>query len=145
MADVQRKKAIICDLDGTLALLGNRSPFETEGLEEDLLNHPVANILEVYAHQSLYPIDIILLSGREERFRAGTEEWLKKHAITNYVMLLLRKDKDFRKDYVIKKELYEKHIKGKYDVLFVLEDRDQVVRMWREINLTCLQVAYGDF
>lgn len=138
-------KAIICDLDGTLALLGERSPFDTDKAVDDALNTPVANVIEVYAHQTKFPIDLILISGREEKSRKITEDWLKKHKITHYKALYLRKNDDFRKDYVIKRQIYERHIKDKYDVVFVLEDRDQVVKMWREIGLTCFQVAYGDF
>jgi hypothetical protein len=145
MKKLELPKAIICDLDGTLALLGDRSPFDASTAEDDLINLPIANILEVYDNQSLYDISLILLSGREEHFRGATERWLKKYKITNYKALYLRKNRDFRKDFVVKKEIYEKRIKRKYDVLFVLEDRDQVVKMWREVGLPCLQVAYGDF
>jgi hypothetical protein len=137
--------AIICDLDGTLALLGNRSPYDASNALEDTLNHPIAHILEVYNHQTIYDVSLILLTGREEKFRKQTETWLQKHTITHYKALLMRKNNDFRKDYVIKKEIYEKHIKGKFSILFVLEDRDQVVKMWRNEGLTCLQVAYGNF
>ena len=46
----------------------------------------------------------------------------------------------------IKKEIVDEHIKGKYFVKFVLDDRDQVVDMWRkEMGYACLQVNYGDF
>lgn len=141
---MQLPKAIICDIDGTLALLQDRVPHDpTTG--EDLLNYPVANILEVYDNQKVFPVSVILITGREEKYRKTTEDWLKKNGITNYKALYLRQTGDRRKDFVVKKEIYEKHMKGKYDVLFVLEDRDQVVKMWREVGLTCLQVAYGDF
>ncbi len=137
-------KAILCDIDGTLALLGNRDRYDpTTG--EDLLNHPIANILKVYDNQNLFPIDLVLISGREDKYRDITQKWLQKHGITHYKNLYMRKTGDFRKDYIIKKELFDLYIKGKYDVLFVLDDRDQVVKMWREIGLTCLQVAYGNF
>jgi hypothetical protein len=142
-ADLPR--AIICDLDGTLALLGKRSPYDTARSSEDILNLPVANVIEVYAHQKTYDVRLILVSGREEKYRAVTEEWLAKHDIKNYEALHLRPSGDRRKDYVVKREIYESSIKNKYNVLFVLEDRDQVVKMWREINLTCFQVEYGDF
>ena len=139
------QKAIICDLDGTLALIGNRSPYEPETVEDDLLNNPVANILEVYAHQTLFAVQLIFVTGRFERYRTQTQNWLRKHGISNY-QLYMRRDGDMRKDIVTKKEVYKHHIQGKYDVLFVLEDRDQTVRMWRkELGLTCLQVEYGDF
>lgn len=140
------KKAIICDLDGTLALLNGRSPYDASSCLNDQLNNPVANILEVYAHQTLYDISLILLSGRDNNYLNETKEWLTKHNITHYEHIFLRDPHDKRKDIVYKKEIYEQHIKGTYDVLFVLEDRDQVVEMWRkDLGLTCLQVDYGAF
>lgn len=138
-------RAIICDLDGTLALLGKRSPYDTARATEDLLNLPVANVIEVYANQKAFDVRLILISGREERYRDITEAWLAKHGVANYEALYLRPSGDRRKDYIVKGEVYERDIKDKYDVLFVLEDRDQVVRMWRDLGLTCFQVAYGDF
>jgi hypothetical protein len=143
--DVPRPRAIICDLDGTLALLGGRSPYDTARALEDALNHPVANVIEVYAHQKLFDTRLILISGREEKYRHVTEAWLEKHSITHYEALYLRPANDRRKDYKVKREIYENNIKDKYDVIFVLEDRDQVVKMWREIGLSCFQVEYGDF
>ena len=141
-----KPKAIICDLDGTLALLGDRSPYDASSCEDDLLNAPIAHILEVYAHQTLHDIKLILLSGREDKYRKPTENWLKKHNITHYDALYMRKTGDKRKDTIIKKELYKKYIDNFYDILFVLDDRDQVVDMWRkDLGLTCLQVAYGNF
>lgn len=50
-----------------------------------------------------------------------------------------------RKDVVIKRELFDRYIRDNYQVLFVLDDRNQVVDMWRELGLKCLQVAPGDF
>jgi hypothetical protein len=138
-------KAIICDLDGTLALIGDRDPFNPKTIETDLLNNPVANILEVYTHQTLFEIQIIFITGRFERYRQQTDTWLHKHHIDDYV-LFMRPDNDSRKDIIYKKEVYQHHIEPKYDVIFVLEDRDQTVKMWRqELGLTCLQVEYGAF
>jgi hypothetical protein len=138
------EKVIICDIDGTLALLGDRNRYDpTTG--NDILNDPIANILQVYDNQVTFPIKLILVTGREEKYRQFTEKWLHKNNVNHYILLLMRKTGDFRKDFIIKKELYEKYIKGKYEVLFVLEDRDQVVKMWRDEGLTCLQVAYGNF
>jgi hypothetical protein len=57
----------------------------------------------------------------------------------------MRKYGDYRKDYVVKREIYEQLIAPDYDILCVLDDRNSVVDMWREIGLTCLQVAPGDF
>lgn len=128
---------IICDVDGTLALFeGNpyKRPFEN-----DRVNEPIAHILTAYSD---YPR--ILFSGRMDEFENVTREWLDKNGI-NYTFLFMRKSGDIRPDYVIKEELYREHIEDKYNVLFVLDDRDQVVKLWRELGLTCLQVNYGDF
>ncbi|MBL0913778.1 MAG: AAA family ATPase [Bacteroidia bacterium] len=134
--------ALVCDLDGTLAILCARSPYEALKCESDDLNAPVAEILRTYKAKGEH---IILLSGREDNSREATERWLKKHDIP-YDALYMRTTKDHRKDSVIKKELYEAHILGRYFVRFVLDDRNQVVDLWRlELGLPCLQVNYGDF
>lgn len=62
-----------------------------------------------------------------------------------YDELYMRTPGDMRKDFVIKKELYDAKIKNKYNVQFVLDDRNQIVDMWRGLGMTCLQVDYGNF
>lgn len=57
----------------------------------------------------------------------------------------MRPEGDERKDSIVKQEIYEKYIKDRYNVRFVLDDRNQVVDMWREVGLKVLQVAPGDF
>lgn len=134
-------KAILCDLDGTLAIL-QRGPFEATACELDLLNEPVAEVVRTYFHAGT---KIILLSGREDISRAHTMRWLAAHQVP-YHELHMRKAKDSRKDAIIKKELFDEYIKDKYFVQFVLDDRNQVVNLWRlELGLPCFQVNYGDF
>jgi 3-deoxy-D-manno-octulosonate 8-phosphate phosphatase KdsC-like HAD superfamily phosphatase len=137
-----KPKAIICDIDGTLSDMGERKPYDFENVDKDNVKHATAEAVRVF-HTAGYRI--ILFSGREDSSKTKTAAWLKTNAIP-YHDLYMRKAKDFRKDAVIKKELYEKHVKDKYKVLLVLDDRDQVVKMWREeLGLTCFQVDYGDF
>jgi hypothetical protein len=133
--------AIICDLDGTLAHLNGRSPYDASTCLDDVLNEPIAHIVRTYA---AIGAKIILCSGREAKYRTPTEAFLRKHGIP-YDVLHMRKTRDFRKDAVIKTEIYNAHIREQFDVIFVLDDRDQVVTMWRGLGLTCLQVAPGDF
>jgi hypothetical protein len=57
----------------------------------------------------------------------------------------MRKTSDMRKDAVVKEEIYNENILDKYNVLLVLDDRNQVVDFWRSKGLTCFQVAPGDF
>lgn len=87
---------------------------------------------------------VILVSGRESRFRKPTEHWLATHGIA-YDALYMRRTRDYRKDAIIKTEIYRANIEPGYRVLFVLDDRNQVVDQWRKLGLTCLQVAPGDF
>lgn len=138
------EKTIICDLDGTLALFEKedktqphyRNPYDASTCGNDLLNKVVASIL--------HGKNVILVSGREDKYRDQTIEWLTKHSIS-YNFLLMRKSGDNRKDSIVKQEIYEDYIKPNWDVEFVLDDRNQVVKMWREQGLVCLQVAEGDF
>lgn len=140
--DESLPKAIICDLDGTLALMNGRNPFDAAQCENDLLNQPVAKVLKTF--QALGH-KILLLSGRKDEHKTQTINWLAKHGI-GYDLLELRQTTDNRKDSIVKKELFEAHIAGKYYVEFVLDDRNQVVDLWRnDLGLTCFQVAYGDF
>ena len=134
--------AILCDLDGTLAIIHDRSPFDAKRCETDLLNIPIAEILKTYYQKG---VKIILISGRDDNARIQTMNWLSYNKIP-YNALYMRTSSDMRKDAIVKKELYLKHIKEQFYVQFVLDDRNQVVDLWRlELGLPCLQVNYGDF
>ena len=140
--DSSLPKAIICDLDGTLSLLNGRDPYDASSADEDLLNVPVARVLQMAKAQGY---KVILLSGREQLYREPTERFLSKHQIA-YDLLLMRTTNDYRKDNIIKKELFQQEIAGKYFIEFLLDDRNQVVDMWRkDLQLPCFQVNYGDF
>ena len=140
--DKNLPKAVICDLDGTLSLLNGRDPYNAATCDNDLLNTPVAAALKMAKQQGY---QVILLSGREDKFREPTVRFLDKHQI-GYDLLLMRTSNDFRKDNIIKRELFEGEIQGKYFVEFLLDDRNQVVDMWRkDLYLPCFQVNYGDF
>lgn len=132
---------ILCDIDGTLALHTERSPFEFDKLETDALNKPIANIIKFY---SIHGIKIILLSGRQEEYKTQTEKWLASNSV-DYYQLYMRKKDDRRQDDIVKKELFDEYIRDNYYVKFVLDDRDRVVELWRSMGLTCLQVNYGNF
>ncbi|WP_396192227.1 AAA family ATPase [Flavobacterium sp.] len=135
-------KAIICDLDGTLALMNGRNPFDASKCDQDLLNEPVANVLKNYKKLGY---KVLLVSGREEKFKAPTLKFLENHAIA-FDDLIMRKTSDSRKDSIVKTEIYNESIKEKYFVEFVLDDRNQVVDTWRnDLKLPCFQVYYGDF
>lgn len=136
-------RAIICDLDGTLCLLNGRSPYDASKCDEDLLNEPVADIVRKFYRDG---VAIVFLSGREDKYREPTIRFLENHLGADFKYeLIMRASEDMRKDALIKKEFLEGEILPRYRVDFVLDDRNQVVDMWRGLGITCLQVNYGDF
>lgn len=130
--------AVIVDIDGTLALKGDRSPYDMTRVGEDTVNWPVAGI--VHALSEWY--DIVYCSGRSEDARAATEQWLRTNDLSG--PLYMRAEGDIRRDSVVKRELLDR-IGEFYDVQAAIDDRQQVVDMWRAAGLLCLQVAPGDF
>ncbi|RYZ31311.1 MAG: polynucleotide kinase, partial [Sphingobacteriales bacterium] len=88
--DAALPKAIICDLDGTLALLNGRNPFDASNCEADVLNQPVAGVLQTYAKNDY---KIILVSGREVKFEEQTRRFLWQHGIP-FDLLLMRNTAD---------------------------------------------------
>lgn len=133
-------KCIIVDIDGTLALINGRNPYDDTLVHTDKVNERVADIVNNYRPD----YTVFIVSGRQDSCKEVTEKWLRDNHII-YNSLLMRKTGDTRKDSIIKQEIYEEHIKDKYFVEFVLDDRDQTVQMWREQGLLCLQVYYGNF
>lgn len=134
--------AWLVDLDGTLCLKGDRSPYDETKVLGDAVNAPVRRV--VYALAGLGD-RVIFMSGRSEKCRADTESWLRKHYALTYEGLFMRPAGDTRKDWLVKYELFEQHIRDRYRVHGVLDDRNQVVGMWRALGLAVFQVAPGDF
>jgi predicted kinase len=137
-------RAIICDLDGTLAIHNGRNPFDYDKCDTDLVNRAVQSIVMNY----LTPIGtktVLFMSGREDKCKDKTLKWLREKAGIFVLDIIMRKTGDFRPDDIVKKELFDNNIKDKFYIDFVLDDRDKVVKMWRDIGLTCLQVNYGNF
>jgi predicted kinase len=144
---------IIVDVDGTLAIRGDRSPFDYWRAGEDQLNEPVERLVHhiQYSLGIERPLNTIIMTGREnvcdENGRTVsdlTQGWLRKYGI-NFTDIFIRKEGDHRPDFEVKKEMYDQNIKGEYNVLYVIDDRRQVVDMWREQGLTVLDVARHTF
>lgn len=133
--------AIVVDIDGTLALHNGRSPYDLTRVSHDLPNRGVVEAVRAaHAHGNA----IVYLSGREDSCRADTQAWLDKHVgVTG--PLFMRPADDKRKDSIVKRELFDTHVRDNYDVLRVYDDRKQVVTMWRALGLTVCQVDEGDF
>ena len=139
---MNRPRAALFDLDGTLAVHKHRSPYDWRRADRDLLNEPVAPVLKALHRDG---VTIVYISGRPEAARSITHAWIADHVGVEGP-LHLRADGDNRQDAVVKQELYEQRIERLHEVIAVFDDRDKVVTMWRErFGLTCFQVAPGDF
>lgn len=132
--------AVCFDIDGTLATMGKRSPYEWDKIYLDMCNRIVAE--QIVFHKSLGR-KIIIMSGRDGGCKKLTEDWLKNNGIT-YDMFLMRAANDMRKDAIVKKELYGTYIKNKYNLLCVYDDRLQVVDMWYELGIFVFNVNQGN-
>lgn len=130
--------AYIIDLDGTLAIMGDRSPFDWKKVGIDDINTGLSHIID--GINEIGYAKIFLFSGRDSACRIETEDWLDRHGI-QYHLLAMRPKDDNRKDTEIKKELFNEHIEGKYNVLGVFDDRPVVAEQWRSMGLNVFQVG----
>ncbi|WP_234331947.1 AAA family ATPase [Streptomyces sp. NRRL S-87] len=142
VADPSLPAAVLCDIDGTLALRGDRGPYDFTRCDEDLVNVSVRQALHSFRRAD--GDTIVLLSGRSEDHRAVTEAWLERHGVP-YDELWMRAADDGRSDDVVKTELFDRHVRHRYAVRVSLDDRDRVVAVWRRMGLPTWQVNYGNF
>jgi len=134
-------QCVLVDLDGTLANIDHRNPYDASECVNDELNVPVAETVHALSQRGYR---IVYVSGRDGRWRDETVQWMDKHNLPP-ATLHMRKPHDTRKDAVVKEEMYDTYIRPYKDVLLVLDDRQQVVDFWRSRGLWCFQVAPGDF
>lgn len=140
-------RAIICDLDGTLANIehrlhhvkGQKKDWDAffEGISDDTVVGPIADILDMYAFDETA---VLLCSGRPERCRGKTVEWLSRNDV-EYTKLYMRPNDDRRPDHIVKSQILDGILADGYEPIFVIDDRPSVVQMWRARGLTCLQCA----
>lgn len=133
--------AYLVDIDGTVALKGDRDIYDGSKAHLDTENEDVAAVVRALSDRGNW---IIYMSGRSDEFRDVTEKWLIENGLP-LDGLHMRAAGDQRKDSVVKHELFDTHIRHNFDVRGVFDDRNQVVQMWRAIGLTVFQVADGDF
>lgn len=134
--------AVIVDIDGTVAQMSGRSPYDWKRVGEDT---PVENVLSGVHAMAASGYKILFTSGRDGSCREVTEAWLDHNYSRHGWELLMREANDNRPDWIVKAEIFDTKIRDFYNVRCVFDDRDQVVHMWRKMGLTVYQVAEGNF
>ena len=141
---------IVVDIDGTLAIRGDRSPYEYFKANEDELNVPVANFVNNLQRANVNLVTVVVTARENICNEDGytvcdlTTEWLKKNNV-HFDDIHIRKERDKRPDWQVKEELYREGIMPYYNVLCWIDDRRQVVDHMRDLGLTVFDVAGHDF
>lgn len=138
--DNKLPKAVIFDVDGTLAKMVSRNPFDWSLAHTDEPQQDIIDVLNMYKSNGY---KIIICTGRDGVCELQTISWLKANQI-KFDDFYIRPQGDMRKDAEIKAEMFNDIIK-KYYIECVFDDRNQVVEMWRSLGVRCFQVDYGDF
>jgi phosphoglycolate phosphatase-like HAD superfamily hydrolase len=138
-------RTIIVDLDGTLADVRHRLHHIRakgrknwdrffEAMPDDPVNDWCLQLLKAMAKEGY---EIAIVSGRPDTYENDVKAWLARYEVP-YQHLYLRGGGDRRPDTIVKREILHTHF-DKRDILFVVDDRTSVVKMWREEGLVCLQ------
>lgn len=139
-------RAIICDLDGTLADNSWRDVYDASDCTRDPV---IGHVHDIVNFHLLDGTTVFFITGRESKFRDKTIEFLEAAGFdfeSDEIALYMRGENDRRRDTIVKKEIYNEHIKDKYFVKFAMDDRPSVCRMWRyEVGIPVLQVADKEF
>jgi hypothetical protein len=145
---------VVFDIDGTLASIEHRRHFVRSkpknwmafrrGMAHDLPCHDIIWLLKTMKAAGC---TVLVASGRGEEDREVTETWLRDVAGVEglYERLYMRAEQDYRSDDVVKGEILDQMIADGFQPTIAVDDRNQVVDMWRARGLRCLQVAPGDF
>ncbi len=140
--DPNKTRVFAVYLDGTLCLNETgMSPYDPAHYPLDTPNPALLVVLDSLAAQR---IPWIVTTGRDEEYRSVCEEWLYRNGLSPEA-IFMRPAGDERRDDVVKAEMYNRHIRGTYDLMAVFDDRQRVVDMWRARGIPCFQVAEGSF
>jgi hypothetical protein len=143
-------KIVIFDLDGTLADLTHRLHFilgekkDWDGFFAACTDDkPIPHMIELCNTLYKAGYGIAICSGRSAAVRTETSLWLNENDVL-YDQVFMRKDGDHREDNLVKAEMLPA-VQKLGEILMAFDDRDQVVKMWREHGIPCCQVAEGNF
>lgn len=146
VADESLPKAVIFDVDGTIAEMDGRGPFDWKRVGEDKPREFVIQMLRNYAMMGYI---IIICSGRDDICRVETANWLNEHVGEMFWhALYMRKNGDFRKDNSVKEEIFWTYLAHRYNIVASVDDRPQMIRLWHELcipNVIAVADPYIEF
>lgn len=133
VADESLPKAVIFDVDGTIAQMDGRGPFEWSRVGED---KPREFVIEMLRNYAMMGYIIIICSGRDDICVGETSKWLDEYVGSMFWHhLYMRKNGDFRKDNAVKEEIFWTNLAHKYNIVACVDDRPQMIRLWHELNI----------
>ncbi len=150
-------RAVIFDIDGTLADVEHRLhhlegekdwPAFFKDMQDDRPIEPVAELARllhkaVEARHGLEAVLLVTARPDREEWRRTTIDWLDMHGIA-YDRIYFRREDDTRPDQMVKADILQAILDDGYDPQLVIDDRPQVVKMWRDHGITTLQCAADD-
>lgn len=147
---------VIFDLDGTLADIEVRRKNSTMEngkinwnifFDPDQIKFDEPNVSVIMTLRALRQAGhfIHILSGRSDATKDATLKWLDKHGVHFDSLNMRPQNKLFMPDDKLKQGWLDTLFPNKDEILCVFDDRDKVVKMWRQNGLRCFQVAPGDF
>lgn len=144
-------KAVIFDMDGTIANVDHRLKYIMQDRKDwdtwnKLMPYDTPNIEICKLTHMYYEIGyvVIICSGRFEKYRKITKDQLDTWGI-EYASLYMRADSDYRSDVDVKYDMLRAIQESELDLVMCFDDRDRVVKMYRDNDITCLQVKEGDY
>jgi len=135
---VYGKDAVLCDIDGTLAHMTTRGPYDYDHVMTDSLDLEIFDILNGLYRQGY---EIVIVSGRDGVCKENTHNWLRNKLGSIDFYHYQRAEGDKRPDDVIKEELLYKIIEDGFSPRMVFDDRPRCFRMWRRLGLKVFQVG----
>lgn len=147
-------RCMIYDIDGTLADGDHRLHLiQCEAKQWDAFfdscdaDRPIKHMIDI-ARALDRDFVTVFMTGRAERCRAKTEQWLIDHGVYTGrypLRLYMRADGDHQNDDVLKIGFLRALRADGLEPVMVFEDRSRVVDAWRLAGVPCAQVANGDF
>ena len=136
---------ILCDIDGTVADNSHRQHFlegkkDWDGFFDALdLDEPIYEIINKMNDEHNQGREIIFLTGRPERYRHPTENWLKQYF--NFPLRVVMRPNDNKKNKLLtKKEMFEQNFNID-EIFYVIDNDEDLLNMWTDMQLKVVGVT----